>query len=203
MTFDELQKTWQSHQENYKLKIDSNLVLKEAKRNQRHFESIIFWRDIRETSGVSLMVLLCGYFWLKYDFWQLLVLLPGVLFVAAFIIIDRIVQKRKQPKFSETLSDCIKSSLWEVNHQTWLLKNVLWWYLSPLFIGILIFLLYAAWTIRDIGALGYILCSGILVVCILVYIHIYYLNQKAIKKELDPRRYELEYLLNSLKNANV
>lgn len=203
MTFDELQKAWQSQQVDPKIAIDPDLLLKEVKRSKEYFESAIFWRDVRETSGVPLMVLLCGYFWLKHDFWQLSILLPGVLFVAVFIIIDRMIQRRKQPKFSETLSDCIKSSLWQVNHQTWLLKNVLWWYLTPLFIGILIFLLYTVWAIRDTGALGYILCSTILVVCILVYIHIYYLNQRAIKKELDPRRYELEDLLNSLKNSNV
>ena len=53
MTFDELQKTWQSQQENYKLKIDSNLVLKEVKRNKKHFESAIFWRDVREV-GIAI-----------------------------------------------------------------------------------------------------------------------------------------------------
>jgi len=202
MTFDELQETWQGQEGGFKLSIDSDMLLKEIKRNKKSFESGIFWRDVREASGTPLMLVLCGYLWLWHDFWQLSILLPGVVFVSAFIVLDRIIQKRKLPKLSESLACCIKSSLKQVNHQTWLLKNVLWWYLSPLFICIFIFICYVAWVIRGLGIFGYLFCSGYLVLCFLFYWYIYHLNQRAIQKELIPRKNELENLLNSLKNAN-
>lgn len=203
MTFDELQKNWQSQQSSFELKIDSDLLLKEIQRNKKHFESIIFWRDVRETSCAPLMLVICGYFWLKHSFWQLSILLPGILFVSAFIVLDRIIQKRKSPRLSESLACCLKSSLEQINHQIWLLKNVLWWYLSPIFIGIFIFICYVAWVIRDLGILGYMLCSGYLVCCLLFYWYIYSINQKAIRKELLPRKEELHNLQYSLENSGV
>ncbi len=71
MTFDELEKSWQSQQENYKLKIDSNLVLKEIKRNQGSFESAIFWRDVREVGVAIMLVAVFLYFWIKDSLWQM------------------------------------------------------------------------------------------------------------------------------------
>ncbi len=37
MNFEDLQKTWQSQQDSFELTIDSDLLLKEVKRNYRHF----------------------------------------------------------------------------------------------------------------------------------------------------------------------
>ena len=48
MTFDELQKKWTSQQTGSKIAIDTDLLLKEVKRNKEQFESTIFWRDARE-----------------------------------------------------------------------------------------------------------------------------------------------------------
>ena len=49
MTFDELQKSWQAQQSDFKLKIDSTILLKEVQRSKEYFEYLILWRDIRET----------------------------------------------------------------------------------------------------------------------------------------------------------
>ena len=66
------------------------------------------------------------------------------------MITDRIIQKRRQPKLAEILTNCTKTSLYQVNHQIWLLKKVLWWYLLPLGVAIAIFMGYIAFVVVGI-----------------------------------------------------
>lgn len=202
MTFDELQKTWQSQESSFSLSIDSDMLLREIKRNKKHFESAIFWRDVREGGGSILMSVVFLYFGLKMNLWPLFVVALLVLGVGVFVIVDRIVQKRKRPEPAGTLMGCIESSLAQVVHQIWLLKNVLWWYLLPLGGAIAFFVVYVAWMIRGLPGMGLIFLFAYSVLCILLYWGIYHLNQWAVRKKLNPRKQELEQLLNSLKDAN-
>ena len=186
MTFDELQKTWQSQQENYKLKIEPAILLREVQRNQKSFESTIFWRDVREV-GIAL---LCGavflYFGIKSELWPLYLLAILCLWVSVFIVVDRRKQKRNQPCPSDSLFDYANSSLGQINHQIWLLKNVLWWYVAPIGVGLIIWFGSRS-SLIDI------------VVVIFLSLGVYWLNQRAVRKELQPRKEELEELLNNLR----
>ena len=69
MTFDDLQKSWQSQQCSYKLTIDSDMLLKEVKRNKKSFTSAIFWRDVREIGCAVLLVPVFLYFGIKDSLW--------------------------------------------------------------------------------------------------------------------------------------
>lgn len=201
MTFDELQNKWQSQRENFKLSIDSDVLLKQVKRNKRNFESTIFWRDIREVGVAFLMIIFFLYVGIKNNLWPMWLLAIVSLWVGVFMVVDRLIQKKRQPKFSENLKGCIKNSLWQINHQIWLLKSVLWWYLAPPGIGCLIWFGYCGISIiisnhLHIGWLLFIL--GGIVGMIFLYWGIYCLNQRAVRKELVPRKDELEDLLNSM-----
>lgn len=201
MTFDELQKRWQSQESGFRLSIDSDMLLREVKRNKRYFESIVFWRDVREAGLCFVMFLFFGYVGLENNFRPLLLTALLVLFVAVFLVADRIVQKRKRPKAFQSLTSCIEGSLEQVNHQIWLLKNVFWWYLLPMFAGVAIFVGYSAWDARDhVPWLMFDITYMALFTSFMWYV--YRLNQKGVRKELEPRKRELEQLLNSLKNAN-
>lgn len=206
MTFDELQKTWQSQQADPKFVIDPDLLLKEIKRNKEYFESAIFWRDVREIGVAILLVAVFLYFGIKDNLWPMWLLALLCLWVGVFMVADRIVQKRRQPCLSDSLFNCVKSSLAQINHQVWLLRNVLWWYLSPLGAGMIIWFSYCGISvmISENPSIGYLLFILICIVgTILLYWGVYWLNQRAIGKELAPRKHELEDLLNSLKNAKV
>jgi len=214
MTFDELQKTWQS-QSNFKLKIDSDILLREVKRNKRNFESAIFWRDVREIgAGFVASVFLfagCVFFWLlglKNFVWPLLLLTVLGTGVGSFILVDRIVQKRKCPEHGGTLMGYIESSLTQVVHQIWLLKNILWWYLLPLGGGLLIWFSSCGLMVIMIkgmkASLGYLFfILACIIGTILLYCGIYWLNQRAVRKELLPRKKELENLQHSLENSGL
>lgn len=201
MTFDELKKTWQSQHADPRLTISPDLLLKEIKRNKEFFESAIFWRDVREVGIAVIGFFFFLYYGIRHSLWPLSLLALLSLWVSVFMVVDRIAQKRRQPRLSDSLLNCIKSSLVQINHQIWLLRNVLWWYLSPFGVGVLIWFGYCGSMIimSEKPSLGYLLFILVCIVgTILLCWGVYWLNQRAVKKELKPRKQELEELLNSL-----
>ena len=207
MTFNELQNNWQSQPKKFTLTIDSDILLKEVERNRRSFELSILSRDFIEVATAIILFSFYAYVGYKTNNWPLILLALVSLWVAGFFVIDRLIQKRKQPKVNEILVDCIKTSLHQVNHQIWLLKNVLWWYLLPPGIGIVVFMGHIAFAevSRDgirgsIGWLSFI--SGYLIFGFFFFWGVYCLNQRAIRKELLPRKQELEQIQKNLNNDN-
>ncbi|MFH1370242.1 MAG: hypothetical protein ABII09_03005 [Planctomycetota bacterium] len=209
MTFDELQKTWQKDAASSKLTIDSELLIREVKRNKEAFESSIFWRDFREVAVAVVMVcvFLHGAFNRAENMWiagSYVILAMTCLYVAAFFIVDHHLQRKKEPGHTESMLACVESSLTQVEHQIWLLKNVFWLYLLPLGAGIALFFIVVGWslfkTLPAARVLSVCLVSMLLVV--LVFWGVYRLNQHAVRKELIPRKQELEMLLINLANGN-
>lgn len=204
MTSDELRKTWQSRQTSFKFTIDSDMLLREVKRNENHFEALVFLRDVREVVIASAMSILFLHLGLKNNLWPFFLLASWSLYIAVFMIVDRTSQRRKRPVLTESLMGCVESSLAQVAHQIWLLKNVFWWCILPANIGFGIFFGYLAWgtTRESVGMpLVIILVAifGCFAFCIVVSTGIYYLNQYAVRKELNPRKQELEQLLGSIR----
>ena len=182
--------------------INTDILLKEVRRNKLSFDAMIFWRDVRE-AGLS-FVLLIFFVVTAIKDKDTILIYPALscLFVGTFMVIDRIKLKKKYPysKQNGSLTECVKISLAHVNHQIWLLKNVSWWYLLPFAIGISIPFFIGAWAMRDSGSLiSFIIKTfGFLVV---LYIGIYYLNQYAVKAALIPRKEELEKILESIEST--
>jgi len=131
--------------------------------------------------------------------WFYLPIAGACLWVGAFMLVDRWLQSRKGPLPADPLRTCIEASREQVDHQIWLLRNVLWWYLLPPGISIGVFFGYCAWLFRDGPAWLFLGVPGsATLLCILVYWGVYRLNQNAVRKTLLPRRQELEDLLASL-----
>lgn len=197
MNFEELQKTWQSQSVPPQITIGTNLLLKEIRRNQQHFATTIFWRDVREV-GVAFLLFLYFFHrgWRAGDWTDCLV---GVacLGIAAFMVVDRAVQHRKRPVINDSLRECVESSLHQTCHQIWLLKNIFWWYLLPIVATLGISVCVSLWHTRHSGpaVIGWVLYA---IFGGLVYWGVYRLNQWAVRKQLEPRRQELEALLASL-----
>jgi hypothetical protein len=82
-----------------------------------------------------------------------------------------------------------------VRAQAQLLRSVLWWYLLPLGLGVV--LLFGGGTRSFALSLGY---AGLVIA---FYGWIYRLNQNAVSRELDPRRDQLETLLAALDRDDV
>lgn len=196
MTFDELKENWQQ-QKTGKLSIDSDLLLKEVQRNKRHFESAIFWRDVREVGIAIPLCIFYLYVGIKVSEWRLMLLAGTCAFVAIFMVVDRIIQKKKIPQCRDSLANCINTSLAQVEHQIWLLRKVFWWYLLPPGVGIFIFVGHVAWDVRDDTGWFTFFLVYLAVVPLFLW-GVYALNQWVVRKQLIPRQQELMQLQNSL-----
>src|SRR4051795_3405369 len=126
---DPLQEAWQSQSQPA---IDTDQLVREFRRGQQGFEAMIFWRDVREV-GVCLLLLPV---WVGMGVgiglpWTWYLVMPGIVWIAAFMTADRMRQGRRRALPGESLVRGVQGSLAEVEHQIWLLRNVQWWYLMP------------------------------------------------------------------------
>jgi hypothetical protein len=189
MTFDDLQATWQK-QPAVQFHLRSDLLLTEVRRNQQSFVSAVFWRDFRECAVGAFMTYYFGEIALRQHHWIFYFQAVTCLFVTLFILIDRHRQRRKAPPIIETLQHYAEQSLRDVQHQIWLLSNVLWWYLLP--IAVPMFLFFALRGSSLTRSFTLLLVAGIL------NVYIYRLNQRFVRTHLLPRAQELEKLLATL-----
>jgi len=196
---DELKKVWQSQVSPQRLTLDAGLLLNEVRRNERQFAAMIYCRDLREV-GVALVLVPV---WIVMGItqshpWSWYVVIPALLWIAGFMLVDRARQRPHQPAPGDDLHTTATKSLAQVEHQIWLLRNVLWWYLLPLFVTLLFWPAHHAWDTRENGwkTLGGF--TGVAFTFALVFGFIYWLNQYAVRKQLEPRQKELQALLRSL-----
>jgi hypothetical protein len=111
--------------------------------------------------------------------------------------------KQKPGGPDEPLLESVKDSLTQVEHQTWLLRNVFWWYLLPFTVSILAFFAQVTWRASKDwleAALGF---GGPSAFVVALYYLIYCLNQRAVRVQLEPRRRELLALLASLEDDST
>jgi len=187
---DKFEAAWQSH--NWRINPDN---LAEAMQQlDRSFNKTIFWRDAREI-GVSLALIPV---WISLGVatsspWTWWLEIPALVWVAGFMFVDRRRQQRAAPAAGAALRVAVEHSLSQVEHQIWLLRNILWWYLLPLGIPLLLFFVHLAAERSDSSPwLIVVNASGPAVAVTCVFGFIYWLNQFAVRKQLEPLRERLQ-----------
>jgi hypothetical protein len=202
MSFDDLQSKWQSHDHGTQLPVDTDQLLKEVQRKHRALQSSLLWRDIGEVFAAVIVTIVFGVMAVKLNEWTLWLCSFGGLFVGMYFVVDRWIQSRRHPRptADDSLQTYIQALLVQVDHQIWLLKNIFWWYEFPIMAGLAAFLGSVGWRTRSGGPAGLILMASVGLVCVLAFWRVYVFNQQAIKKTLEPRRDELNMLLNNLKS---
>ena len=202
MNPDPFQQAWQTQTSQTRLTIDAELLLKELRRNQQNFTATIFWRDVREVGVALLLVPVWFYLGARLSLpWTWYLTVPALLWIVGFMLVDRKRHKRQPPEPGEPLRQSVESSLAQVEHQIWLLRNVFWWALLPTALAVLPFFGEVSWSVRLDGwwlaLLGLVVPVSIVTV---MFVGIYSLNQTAVRSGLEPRRQELQALLASLKD---
>ena len=197
---DKYQQAWQAQAFQARVSVDASLLLEEVQRSQRDFRAMILMRDVREVGVILLMLPL--WFYLGYRLslpWSWYLSLPAMIGVGGFILVDRKRHPQKPSEPGKPLLENVKESLTQVEHQIWLLRNVFCWYLLPFAIPILAFFAHVAWSLRFAGWLEALIFFVILAgsLCA-IDVLIYYINQRAVRVALEPRRQELLTLLASL-----
>src|SRR5215469_7649800 len=122
MNFEDFQKSWQSQESGKKISIDADVLLDEVRRNQKQFHWMILGRDLTEVAVAAVLVPIFTYWGWKGQWTSYLVAFGGFV-VGAYFLVDRWQQRKKAPDLHGSLKDSVVTSLAEVNHQIWLLKN--------------------------------------------------------------------------------
>ncbi len=198
MLLDELQRTWQSQQDT-RIRVAPMLLLRELRRNQRSFKLTIFWRDFREVFVAAALAVFFSWDNFRVDGWPWLLLAGTCVWVGGFILIDRLWRRGRAASFGDTLLGCVEASLDAVEHQIWLLKNVLWWYLLPIAIGLLVVFVERTLSVADKNWIVWSTLGGSIAFCAIVFAGVYWINQYAVRTELEPRRQELLAVRESIK----
>ena len=198
MNFEELQKTWQAQPAGARVTIASEMLLREVRRNARNFKITIFWRDVREVGIAALLTIFFAWHGWHHRQWTEGVLALACSGIAAFMLVDRGRQRRQRPVATDPLKACVVNSLQEVTHQIQLLRTVLWWYLLPIDLAVAIDVLVPLAPAWHNGWDVLIDTGFVLGICALTSWFLYWINQYAVRKELEPRRRELAALLAGL-----
>src|SRR4051812_44129381 len=202
---DSYQQAWRAQSSQTRVTIDADLLLKEVQRSHGQFRAMIFWRDFREVGVAVVMVPV----WIAMGIvlslsWAWYLGVPAFIWVAAYLVVDRIRHKQKPIEPGEPLVKSATESLKQVEHQIWLLRNVFWWYILPLFIAELAFFADVAWSFGNEGWLPALIFFVVQVVFVsAINYFVYRVNQNAVRKSLEPRRQELLKLIASLTDENA
>src|SRR3954469_20531402 len=113
MTPDEIKQLWQS-QGSARITIPGKLLLDQVQRNERSFSSMIWWRDVREI-GVAVALIPI---WILMGRraalpWTWYLAIPGILFVAGFMVVDRFLHK-PAVETPEPLKQAVQTALAQV-----------------------------------------------------------------------------------------
>jgi len=164
----------------------------------RKFRRKIWRRDLLEIGTalvLATIIALVGQTWLRW------VSVASCLFVAAWLIRSRIMISPTQeiPSATGRLQQMIR----ETEIQIGLLRSVLWWYLLPCAVGILavmleVIMLKSAvpdFSPRNLNLpfLSIYVSGGVV-----LFVAVYWLNQRAVRKVLKPRRENLRHALAEL-----
>jgi hypothetical protein len=154
----------------------------------RKFRRKIFRRDLIEI-GAALVV--AAFFGLVGQTWLRWLAVTSVLFVAGWLIRSRIIVRpgREIPSVTERLQQMIR----ETEMQIELLRSVLWWYFLPCAVAVFAMLLDSS--PRNFSSSQLLIYGGATGA---LYIVGYWLNQRAVRKKLVPRRENLCHALAEL-----
>jgi hypothetical protein len=204
MNPDKFRQAWEAQSSQTRLTIDAESLLKELRRQEQSFSTMIFWRDVREVGTAILLVPLWIYLGVKHSSpWTWYLMVPTLMWVAGYILADRMRHKRQPPEAGEPLRKRVENSLAQVEHQIWLLRTVLWWCLLPFAVSCLAFIGQVTWQERSGGWWMALAASIVVAIVVIVLAGVYWLNLYAVRCELEPRRRELETLLMSLKDETT
>ncbi|MBL8892442.1 MAG: hypothetical protein JNL67_20875 [Planctomycetaceae bacterium] len=202
MSFDDLKSKWLAHDHGIPLDINAELLLREVRRNHRALELQLWQRDFGEVVAAALITAVFATLAVSLHEWSLLLCAAGSLVVGCFFVVDRWRQRLRRSSFGDSLISTIEASLLEVEHQIWLLRNILWWYLLPLVPGIVTFLATTSWQASGEGLAQQVIIVVVGFICAAAFWSVYRINQREVKVTLEPRRIELEELRSRLDSSD-
>lgn len=195
MTNEELKEIWAQHPASDRsIRLAPEAIWQLAEESAR-FERTITWRDAREWGATVLIAgaLLFFAFWPPAIHW--LPIIAAILVCLPMTYASAVRRKRPAPEPSRSLGEHLRDSIASVQLQIRLLRAVLWWYLAP----IALVMLLVSFDDRLFRRLHFDARFFVMnAVTLAVFYGIWRLNQRAVRKDLEPRLRELEGTLAEL-----
>jgi hypothetical protein len=200
MTSEELNDIWAEQNVSGKPVVVSTEAIWQVAQASERFEQTIFWRDAREWLATALVAGVFLYTAFAHGTIRWLPLLTAILacFPMTYATLRR--RKRSASNSGRKVIDHLQDSIASVQLQIGLLRSVLWWYLLPIAICmLLIFVDRLERVPLRFGPWFFIAC----VFAIAVFAGIWQLNQRAVHNDLEPRLRKLEETLAELGSAPI
>jgi len=208
MNPDELKSAWQAQASQYRLTIDADVLLQQFRRNKRSFTTSILWGESALVLGLGIVAAFFvdfGIHALREGLpwqapWAFFLLALICVVVAGFKVFDRVQQMKWRPPVSDPILACVEEDLHRVRHEIrrWS-KEALWWYLLPINAGAMILAIVCLSLVTGGWDALFSLLSLGFAIGAFTWAQNWFLRWY-VRRYYEPRRQELEALLQSLKS---
>lgn len=184
MSFDDARALWRAQEGGPSRKVTEDALLRAVKGEAKSFDRMIRMRDWRETivAGIVLLLFIPALF----SSCQLTQAGAALVIIGCLTTIVRLEQTRRRhgtPDPSQPLAEVVRAERDKVEAQIGLLRSVFWWAILPISAGVVLVVGCGSWGVRwvqayvgGVGALAWV---------------IWYVNQLAVRRALEPRRDQL------------
>lgn len=192
MTLDDYRDAWKEEAAPARRDPDEEELLASVRERSDAFERKIRRRDLLETLAAVLVAAVFGYEAATAATWLARIGAAVVVASAGFVVwwLRRARTAGPSRDVDRPVADRLRAERERVDVQIRLLESVLWWYLAPLALGMVLFVLGLA-----SGPAATAVTLGVIVAgCGVVW----WVNRRALRREFRPRRRELTRLLAQL-----
>lgn len=198
MDLEEMKQIWKRQRKSEKEMLTTEQLILLLNNKLISMDEKIRKRDWLEISVAAVTALVCGIILFYTDsFWYRMGCLS--LIGASILITYKLQKARSQDaahdiQANQPFRKHLREELCKMRAQEKLLKSVLWWYLLPIFIGLLFFVIgfeEPLW-----GKTVY------LTIVVIVYAYIWWLNQRAVTKSISPLIKELKEAIAFINHKN-
>jgi hypothetical protein len=197
MSLEDLKREWREEMDRSIPADQLDLLVRGIQERCRGMERIVHGRDLREIVACLVIVAAFAAMWPLYH--SSAVALVGVCLIiasAALIIFVLLSARRPAPlRFDASVLECSRNRLAWLDRQIRLLQSVFWWYVAPLFSGVLLL----GWGIYGGSPIPFCLHAAIVLG---VGTGIVLLNRWAVRVSLQPVRDDLMRLIETLESAD-
>jgi hypothetical protein len=173
---DELEQLWKTQPADTAIRGEEMREIIAGK--MRAFDRRIEWRNKRETLAALAVAAFFAYAgWMQHNAIEragCAIIVAGAVYIIYYI--RRYGREAPDPNPDQTLEGYQRAMVSKYDHQIRLLKNVKYWYLAPLYIGLLTFSAGMLWELSEKGALTWVAVTGPIIYTV-VFAAIWWLNE--------------------------
>lgn len=183
---------WKSSQRLDEIKIDKDQLLKDLKVDLKKFDRKLFYRDLLESSVAILMIPIFVFAAIKAPF--ILTQIGASLLASWCVFVIYYLKKNKTKIESENLSnkDYLLAKKDLLLKQYRLLDSILYWYLMPFILGMLLFVIGFYDDFLSVA----LRCAAIIGLSTIIY----FMNKKAAQVNILPKLNDVDELLKNLED---